>query len=335
MKSIKNIKRQAVKVSKSELVTKEYLKNSPNIPLIVKPKVERLNLISWAINNQEFIKTHLLKHGGILFRDFEIGKVEQFQKFMKAIFGNLLEYSYGSTPRSKVNGKIYTSTEYPPDQIIPLHNEMSYTSNYPMKIAFYCLQPALEGGRTPIADSRRVFQRIKPKIREKFQEKKIMYVRNYSNQLDLPWEKVFQTNNKSQVEQYCHQAGIEFEWKDNNHLKTIEICQAVAKHPQTREMVWFNQAHLFHISNLNSNVRENLLAIFKEEELPRNTYYGDGSPIEDTVLDEIRTIYNEESISFIWEKGDLLLLDNLLLAHGRTSFIGHRKVVVAMSEASN
>jgi hypothetical protein len=89
---------------------------------------------------------------------------------------------------------------------------------------------------------------------------------------------------------------------------------------------------MFHLSNLQPVVRESLLSQFKEEDLPRNAYYGDGSPIETSVLDEIRGIYQETAIHFPWQRGDILMLDNFLASHGREPFVGPRKIVVAMAE---
>jgi alpha-ketoglutarate-dependent taurine dioxygenase len=328
----KTTRRQAVKVSTTNLVNAELLQPEQPLPLVIQPAVEGINLVTWAAGNRDAIASWLLQHGGILFRNFDVREVAQFEQFIQSISGTLLDYSYRSTPRRQVSGKIYTSTEYPAAQSIPLHNEMSYSLNWPMKIGFFCIKSAEDGGETPIADSRKVFQRLGSKIKEKFVQKKVMYVRNYGDNLDLSWENVFQTRNKSEVENYCRNAGIEFEWKDGNHLRTYQVCQAVAAHPKTGELVWFNQAHLFHVSSLNPEVRQTLLSTFKEEDLPRNAYYGDGSPIENSVLDEIREIYQQEAVIFPWQEGDVLLLDNMLAAHGRNPFIGSRKVVVGMAE---
>jgi alpha-ketoglutarate-dependent taurine dioxygenase len=159
-----------------------------------------------------------------------------------------------------------------------------------------------------------------------------MYTRNYSERLDIPWQDVFQTTDKAKVEEYCRSAHTEFEWREGNRLRTKQVRQAVATHPKVGETVWFNHAHMFHVSNLQPAVRESLLADFKEEELPRNAYYGDGSPIESSILDEIRGIYQDEAVTFPWREGDILMLDNFLSSHGREPFVGPRSIVVAMAE---
>src|SRR6185503_19129691 len=143
----------------------------------------------------------------------------------------------------------------------------------------------------------------------------------------------FETTDKSVVEGLCREAGIDFEWKNNNKLMTRQVAQSIAAHPKTKEMVWFNQAHLFHISNAHAEIRKKLLEEFKEEDLPRNAYYGDGSQIETSVLDEIRGVYQQEAISFEWKSGDILMLDNMLASHGRAPFQGQRKILVAMAES--
>jgi alpha-ketoglutarate-dependent taurine dioxygenase len=60
--------------------------------------------------------------------------------------------------------------------------------------------------------------------------------------------------------------------------------------------------------------------------------FGDGAPIDETWLVKIRETMEGKSVLFRWQEGDLLLLDNVLVSHGRMPFRGPRKILVAMSE---
>ncbi len=322
-------RRKAIALSADALIKESLLRADVTLPIVLEPAVDALSLTEWTKNNRDFIVQRLRTHGALLFRGFNPNSVEEFEQFLQLLVGDLLPYSYRSTPRSEVSGRIYTSTEYPAHQSIPLHNEMSYTREWPGMLGFFCLEAASEGGETPIADSRRVFNLIPPAIRERFISKGVMYVRNYGEALDLSWQNVFQTNDRAKVEAFCREAGIEFEWKDDDILRTSQVCQAVARHPHTGESVWFNQAHLFHISNLDSEVRDSLLSL-ADGEPPRNAYYGDGTPIDESDLDQIREVYANETVVFGWQKQDILVLDNMLAAHSRRPFRGSRKIVVGM-----
>jgi hypothetical protein len=326
------IRRRGIAIAGAELVKARSLDTGRGLPVVLEPALEGVDLTAWAASHRELIEDHLVRNGGILFSGFGLDSPEALQKLIQAVSGRLLEYTYRSTPRSQVSGDIYTSTEYPPHQSIPLHNEMSYSRSWPLKIWFLCLKAAERGGETPIADSRTVIQRLDPAIRRRFAEKQVMYVRNYGEGVDLPWEDVFQTRDPELVEEFCRAQDIDFEWKPGNRLRTWQVCQAVAEHPKSGEQVWFNQAHLFHPSSLEPGVRESMVESFGEDGLPRNACYGDGSSIEDSILDEIRAVYEEESIIFPWKSGDVLLLDNMCVAHGRRPFEGSRKIVVGMAE---
>jgi alpha-ketoglutarate-dependent taurine dioxygenase len=251
---------------------------------------------------------------------------------MEAACGELLEYRYRSTPRHEVTARLYTSTEYPAGETIPQHNEMAYTNEWPLRIGFYCQEAAAEGGATPLSDSRRVLRKLRADVIARFRASGVRYVRNYGLGLDLSWHTVFQTDDRAEVEIQCRERGIECQW-DGDRLRTSQVCQALATHPVTGEEVWFNQAHLFHVSSLGAEMQAEMLSVLGEENLPRNAYYGDGSPIESATLDHIRDAFSSETVDFPWQLGDVLLLDNMLAAHGRRPFRGSRRVLVAMAQA--
>jgi len=330
--SFRKSKRKPVSFSQKELIRTEFLKPKINFPLVINSTLNGVYLPTWATNNREFIQTQLLKYGAILFRNFKVKKVGEFEQIIAGICDEAMEYRYRASPRTQVSGRIYTSTDYPADQSIFPHNEHAYSPTFPLKIFFFCMTPAQQGGETPIGSCRRIFERIDQKIRDRFIEKRVMYVRNFGDGFGLPWQTVFQTSDKAKVEEYCRSNGIEVEWKAGNRLRTRQVGPAIVKHPQTGEIVWFNHATFFHISTLEETIRNSLLATFKEEDLHTNTYYGDGSRIEPSVLEHLREAYQQEMITFPWQKGDVLMLDNMLAVHARKPFTPPRKILAGMAE---
>lgn len=330
-KKFKSIKPKAVSLPQKDLIKTSYLQPEQTLPLVIEPNSEEVDIADWATNNREFFETNLRQHGAILFKDFNINSISKFEKVAGAISSNLFG-EYGDLPREGVSKKVYGSTPYPEDKAILFHNESSHLHRWPQKIFFLCVKAAESGGDTPIVDCRKVYQMLSPQLREKLEEKQLMYVRNYVEDLDVSWQDFFHTNNKSEVETYCKNAGMEFEWLENNGLKTAKLRPAITTHPKTGEKIFFNQIQLHHISYLDAAVRESLLSEFGEKSLPRNVYYGDGSPIEDSVIEEIGAIYEKATISFPWQAGNMIMLDNMLIAHGRNPYVGERKIVVAMGE---
>jgi alpha-ketoglutarate-dependent taurine dioxygenase len=313
-------------------VEEALLEPGQALPLVVHLKDAGIDALAWARANRAAVEARLAEHGAVLFRGFPVDSTDGFHDFAAAVAGELLEYKERSSPRHEEGDRVYTSTDFPPEHRIFLHNEHSYATRFPLKLFFCCLVPALEGGATPLADVRRVHDRIPPAVREKFTERKYMYVRNFGSGFGLPWQTTFQSDDPAAVEAYCQRNDIQWEWKADGGLRTRQVRPAISTHPGTGEPVWFNHATFFHVSTLAPDVRSMLTAVFPEADLPNNTYYGDGSPIEPETLDVLRAAYDAETIRFDWQAGDVLLVDNMLAAHARESFKGPRKVLVAMAQ---
>ncbi|WP_045767484.1 TauD/TfdA family dioxygenase [Xanthomonas albilineans] len=300
-----------------------------DLPLTIKADSAEATLTDWNATHRATWPTLLWQHRALLFRGFaHPGGLEQISR---CFFDERLAYTYRSTPRTDVGQHVYTATEYPRQLSIAQHCENAYQRVWPMKLLFHCVQPASEGGCTPLADMLKVTAAIDPQVREIFARKQVRYVRNYRAGVDLPWEDVFNTRNKQEVEAYCARNDMQCEWTGDG-LRTSQICRAFACHPATGDEVWFNQAHLFHYTALEAAAQKMMLSFFGEQGLPRNAYFGDGTPIDPAMLDHVRTVFAQHKIHFDWHRDDVLLIDNMLVSHGREPYEGSRKILVCMAE---
>lgn len=327
------MRRKAVTLSAQSLVHERLLEATGGLPWLVEPAVAGVDLIQWAREHRDYLEQKVLQYGAVLFRGFGIASLDQFNEVISALSPGALEYMFRASPRTRVGGNIYTSTDYPADQVIFPHNEHSYSPRFPLRLFFYCHLPSETGGETPIGSTRKVMELIRPEIREKFRAKGILYVRNYGDGFGLPWQTVFQTEDRAEVEAYCASVGIQVEWKENNRLRTSQVGPAMVRHPRTGEEVWFNHGTFFHVSTLPPSIRDSLTANFAGDDLPTNTFYGDGSPIEADVLEELRAAYMNSLVKFPWQPGDVLFIDNMLAVHGREPFTGQRRILTGMAEA--
>jgi hypothetical protein len=158
-------------------------------------------------------------------------------------------------------------------------------------------------------------------------------VRNFHGGFSTSWQHAFNTDDRAAVERYCTANGIQASWREDGGLRTTATRRAVHRHPTTGAPVWFNHATFFHHTTLPAEVSEGLLELFGEDDLPTNTYYGDGGRIPPDVVAHLRACYRAESVRFDWRTDDVLVVDNMLASHAREPFTGPRRIAVAMSEA--
>src|ERR1043165_6984040 len=119
-KQIGGFRRKAVSLSPQAMVKTSFLDGAETFPLVIQPQVEYVNIAGWASMNRELLEAQLLKHGALLFRDFNMETVSRFEEFARAVSPELLDYRERSSPRTEVTKGIYTSTDYPADQSIQI-----------------------------------------------------------------------------------------------------------------------------------------------------------------------------------------------------------------------
>ncbi|MBX3253271.1 MAG: TauD/TfdA family dioxygenase [Chitinophagaceae bacterium] len=325
LSKLKNAK--AENIVGSSRVEYLYPTESTRFPLMIRPKTSGLTLTEWGRENMEIINNELNIHGALLFRGFNVDSVKKFQDFISVFDLPPLEYKQRTSPRYEVAKNIYHSTTYPSDQCINMHSENSYALNWAMKIVFCCINPAEMGGETPIADNRLVYNFLSPLTKEKFKNKGVRYVRTIGKGLGLSWEEVFQTNDRAKVEEECSRNEMQIEWKDQGKLVLTWNNKAIYDHPITNEKIWFNHSFFFNKYTLDEDL---LNAFTSHNDLPFNTYFGDGTEISRNEIDEIREAYDKSKVLFPWIKGDVLYLDNMLFSHGRSPYKGTREILVSM-----
>lgn len=297
-------------------------------PVIIRPADNANYRVLCEIDNKEFIKGQLLSNGAVLIRGFDgLDNVHSFQDAFQALCGDMLQYKLQTSPRTQVDNNVYTSTDHPASQHIYMHTESSYSKVWPRHIGFFCLIPSLVGGETPIMREQLVVDDMSDSSLQKFNERGVRYVRNFTRGLGLTWQKSYQVDTKEEAEQIIKDQGMEFTWVNDNHLRVEWNMPAFHRHPVTKQELWFNHMYFGHKSLYDKKVR----SVIPEDFLPFLTFYGDGEPVEEQVVEKFTNIYKESSYVFKWQLGDLLLLENMIYSHGRNPYEGQRKILVGMA----
>lgn len=304
------------------------------LPLVVKPNASDFDLTRWASESKSEIRGWLNEFGAVLFRDFNVENIEDFEAVAAASTSpDWVEYLEATSPRDHVKGNTSTSTKYKNDRMIFFHNEKSYSGTWPYYLFFFCDIPSSVGGETPLSNCRAIYKDIPRDILDKFEKKKLMYVRRFSNNMGIPWKQAFGVDNAQQLEEYCKKNYIEqLSWNADGTPVLKYVRDTALEHPITGDKCWFNHGTFFNVHSLEPELKDFFLSNFGQEGLPYNTYYGDGEAIEEDVIDTLRALYEKHSVSFSWQKGDVVLIDNMLVAHGRRPFEGERNILVTMTE---
>jgi alpha-ketoglutarate-dependent taurine dioxygenase len=307
--------------------------NEGRFPLMITPAVDNVDLAAWLAAHKDEVDGYFDQYGAILFRGFALDSAADFEAAASAIAGDLFA-EYGDLPPESAGEKVYGSTPYPPDKMILFHNESSHLPTWPLRQFFFCVIPSQDRGTTPLLDCREVYAALDPDLLEQFETKGLEYVRNFSEGVDVPWQEFFKTEDQAEVERICSEAGMSCEWTEVG-LRIKQKARAVTTHPRTGEKLFFNQIQLHHISCLDPETREALSQLFDEEDMPRNVYFGDGTPIPDDVMDKIGELFEERCVEFPWQKGDMIAVDNMIISHARRPFSGERKLLVALGQMQN
>jgi alpha-ketoglutarate-dependent taurine dioxygenase len=300
-------------------------------------------------DERDRLERQLLEKGVLVFRGFAVDTPPALHRFCEALGAQLMDYPRGISPRTEVAADIYTSTEAPPGVPLPIHTEMSYTSTFPQAIAFCCVTAPGTGGETPIADMQKVLARLPEAMVSEFEERGVIY-RQYApsghgNNRIKTWQDMFATEDRAEAEHKAGEQGVAIAWLNNGAAWLTNPGVVVHEHPVTGARCWFNQVGTFHHS-MSAEFRYigrpftgALVRCFEFllDHTPRGVIpypfgitFGDGAPVPRHYILAIRKAIWDETLSFRWQQGDVLLLDNFRFGHGRFPFRGERKILAAL-----
>lgn len=285
----------------------------------------------------DFIKSHKrgMTHqvesvGAVLFRGFNIDTAEKLDDVVSAYGepGFTYEKSLSNAVRINLTPRVFTANEAPSDVTIYMHHEMAQTPIYPSKLFFGCLLAPESGGATPICRSDWVLDRLKkeaPALVKAFRDKGVTYKHTMPGETDSQsgqgrsWQDTLSVTRKKHAEARLAELNYKWNWQDDGSLMVQTPKLEAIRDLGNGEESFFNQ----------------LIAAFRGWEDKRNdprksVRHGDGSEIDIDALTRAIEIADELTYDLNWDAGDVVLIDNFRVMHGRKPYTGKRKVVASL-----
>ncbi len=280
--------------------------------------------------NKGAVDAGLADAGALLFRGFDVPDPVAFDAAIEAYGdpGFTYEDSLSNAVRTNVTPRVFTANEAPPTTEIFLHHEMAQTPLYPAKLFFYCEIAADTGGATPLCRSDWVLDRLAadaPDFVARVEAEGVRYANVMPGSDDAgsgqgrSWRSTLSVDNREGAEARLAELGYSWEWREDDSLRaTTPTLDAVRALPDGRRS-FFNQ----------------LIAAFRGWADSRNDpnraiTFGDGSAITSGNMAAAIAIADELTYDLNWQAGDVALIDNFAVMHGRRPFEGKRRVLASL-----
>jgi alpha-ketoglutarate-dependent taurine dioxygenase len=287
---------------------------------------------AWAAAERDALRDAVAEYGSLRVRGLGLRDAAEVGALFRTVATELMTETEAFASRDAYSDGVYSSSNWPANQPMCMHHELSYTLDVPGLMLFACLAEPSGGGATAVADSGAVLAALPAELVERFEWDGWMLTRSYNDEIGASVADAFGTEDRTAVESYCRANAIEFEWQPGGGLRTRQRRSAVVRHPVTGERCWFNQVAFLSEWTMAAEVREYLVDVYGADGLPFNTRFGNGDPIGEDVVETINAVYDANTAREPWEAGDLLLVDNVRTAHSREPFEGPREVLVAMAD---
>jgi alpha-ketoglutarate-dependent taurine dioxygenase len=286
----------------------------------------------WAAENRDALRAAVAERGSVRIRGLGLTDAAEAAAVFERLADGLMTEREAFAAREVHSQGVYSSASWPQNQPMCMHHELSYTLEFPGLMMFACLGAPSEGGATGVADSEAVLAALPGALVERFEREGWLLTRSYNDEIGASVADAFGTDDRDAVESYCRANAIEFEWQPDGGLRTRQRRSAVMHHPRTGRRCWFNQIAFLSEWTMAAEVREFLVDMYGAEGLPFNTRFGGGDPIGEDVVELLNEVYEANTVREPWQAGDLMLVDNIRMAHSREPFEGPREVLVGMAD---
>ena len=290
--------------------------------------------VVWVKQHLPTIEQHLSQSGAVLFRGFPIHDAQTFDDFSAAFGYPSFTYAESLSNAVRINftERVFTANEAPKEVEIYLHHEMAQTPISPQKLFFFCQTAANSGGATPVCRSDQLFeavQRAKPELTEKLETAGIKYTTRMPSKNDAKsgqgrsWMSTLSVSNKHEAEQKLKELGYTWQWLEDDSLNAITPVLPAVITLENGKKVLYNQLVAAYMGW--QGVRENP---------SKSLCFGDDSTIHKEDLELIASLCDDFTFDLEWQDGDMVIIDNKMVMHGRRPYSGERKRVVLVALAA-
>jgi alpha-ketoglutarate-dependent taurine dioxygenase len=289
--------------------------------------------VQWADRHREALRAAVDEHGAVMVRGLGLrDAAEVAAVFHRLVPDGLMPDREAFAARHQHTDGVYSSLTWPANQPMCMHHELSYALEFPGLLLFACLEAPSVGGVTGVAEARTVLDALPADLVRRFEDEGWLLARSYNEDIGASYEEAFGAVDRAGVEDYCRAHAIEFEWQPDGELRTRQRRPAVVRHPVTGQRCWFNQVAFLNEWTIAPEIREYLVDVYGPDGLPFNTRFGNGDPIGEDVITLVNEVYEAHTLRMPWESGDLMLVDNVRMAHSREAYEGPRQILVGMAE---
>lgn len=299
-------------------------------PAVIQAADKTQDPCAWLSQHRQEVLGQLERHGTVLLRGFRLVSDTDFDRAISAFELPAFTYeeSLSNAVRKNRTDKVFTANEAPPEIEIFLHHEMAQTPRYPSKLFFFCELASREGGATPLCRSDLLLQAMReqmPAFVSKCEEEGLLYTNIMPLFADLQsgqgrsWQSTLNCEDRAGAESRLQALGYSWQWLDDGSLKATTPVLPAIRTLESGTQVFFNQ----------------LIAAFMGWKDSRNRHekvvrFGDEAAIDDEDMQQVVSLAQRFTHDLQWQTGDMAIVDNFLVMHGRRPFKGERRVLASL-----